>query len=365
MICHNCGTNIDINTEFCPACGANLTEGDKASVQTAKKNRMPLIIAMIAGGLVVLAALSGIIWFTSPSRRLQNALEGANGNVEGGYYDRAERGYELALSIDKGNLEAYKGLFDVLMGREDYDDIEDLYDDASDALSKSDFKDFDKYVIKELESAMKKAVKHEDWELGMDILEVYVDLCDDPDMDIINDLDPLSHPSWDAPSEPGTGAEVQDATTREQLIDKYGTGYEEKQVIPDFTFYDEDGNYHSISEFEGKAVYINFFTTWCTYCFYELPDMHIIADEFKGDAVVIMIDLDEGPELGTEYAYDYDVQLPIYYVDGWDLEGGLSIDAVPLSIVIDRYGVVYGNHLGLADYDWMHDTMEFAVNSTY
>ena len=78
-----------------------------------------------------------------------------------------------------------------------------------------------------------------------------------------------------------------------------------------------------------------------------------------------MIDLDEGPELGLQYAEDYDVDLPIYYIDGWDLEGGLSIEAVPLSIVIDRYGMVYGNHLGMAEYDWMHDTVEDAVNTVY
>ncbi|MCR5619596.1 MAG: redoxin domain-containing protein [Lachnospiraceae bacterium] len=351
MICNNCGSQIEEGAAFCET--------------VRKKSKAPVIVALSVLGVVLIAAAVVILYFFLPSRRLENALGSGRGNAENGYYDRAERAYENALEIDPGNLEAYKGLFDVCMGRENFDDIGDLYDDASDALSKSDFKEFDKYVIKMLESAMKKAVKNEDWELGMDILDVYINLCDDPDMDIINDLDPLSHPVWADPSGPNTPAEVQDEPTREQLGDKYGYGYDVGEMICDFTFYDEDGNSHSISEFEGKAVYINFFTTWCTYCFYELPDMHIIEDDFKGDAVVIMIDLDEGPELGKEYAYDYDVQLPIYYIDGWELEGGLSIDAVPLSIVIDRYGMVYGNHLGMADYDWMYDTMECAVNTTY
>ena len=136
-------------------------------------------------------------------------------------------------------------------------------------------------------------------------------------------------------------------------------------MIFDFTFYDEAGNLHSITEFQGQAVYINFFTTWCTYCFYEIPDMQDVAGEFDGDAVVIMIDLDEGPELGIQYAEDYDVDLPIYYIDGWELEGGLTLEAVPLSIVIDRYGMVHGNHLGLAEYDWMYDNLDQAVNTKY
>jgi len=381
MFCNNCGLKIDIDTPVCPACGAQLTTGEQTASQQTPQKRTPLIIAIIAACVVVLAAVIGIIYFASPSRRLQNALDGANGNVAGGHYDRAERGYELALSIDEGNLEAYKGLFDVCMGREDYDEIPDLYDDASDALSKSDLKEFDKYVSKTLESAIKKAIKHEDWDLGFELADVYEEVCDDPDGELLDDLDDLSHAasgsavsassgpagSMDTPADPGSA--TPDVTIpdidRDDLIAAYGLGYDEGQVIPDFTFYDASGKTYSISDFEGKTVYINFFTTWCTYCFYEIPDMQDIADEFDRDAVVIMIDLDEGPELGTQYAEDYDVDLPIYYVDGWELEGGLYLEAVPLSIVIDRYGVVYGNHLGQADHDWMYDAMEDAVNSDY
>ena len=330
---------------------------------TEKKSKAPLIIALIAAGVILIAGLAVILYFFLPSRRLENALGSGRDNCANGYYDRAERAYENALELDPKNLEAYKGLFDVCMGREDFDDIEDLYDDAKDALSNKDFVEFDKYVIKKLETAIKKAEKHEEWELGIDILEVYVDICDNPDLKIISDFNPLGHPAFDT-SEPAQ-PDVQTGSSREELGSRYGYGYEVGEMISDFTFSDEDGNLYSISDFQGKAVYINFFTTWCTYCFYELPDMMDVSDEFAGDAVVIMIDLGEGPELGMQYAEDYDVDLPIYYVDGWELDGGLSIEAVPLSIVIDRYGMVHGNHLGMAEYDWMHDTMEEAVNTKY
>lgn len=140
-------------------------------------------------------------------------------------------------------------------------------------------------------------------------------------------------------------------------------GYEVGEQVPDFEFYDAKGNRHTISEFRGKAVYINFFTTWCTYCFYELPDMEDVYDKYSDDVVFIMIDLAEGPELGLQYADDYDVTIPIYYVDDWEIDG-LSIDAVPLSIVIDGNGVVYGNQLGQASYDWMDDTVNDAIEST-
>lgn len=330
-----------------------------------KKSKAPLIIALTAVGVILIAGIAVLLYFFLPSRRLENALGSGRDNAANGYYDRAERAYENALEIDPKNLEAYKGLFDVCMGREDYDDIEDLHVDAKDALSNQDFVEFDKYINKKLESALRKTIKTGDWELGIELLEVYVDICDDPDFNIISAYNPLGDYLLDNPFEHDTPAEVQDVTSREELGLKYGYGYEAGNMIYDFTFYDADGNYHSISEFQGKAVYINFFTTWCTYCFYELPDMQDVSGEFEGDAVVIMIDLGEGPELGLQYAEDYDVDLPIYYVDGWELEGGLTLEAVPLSIVIDKYGMVHGNHLGLAEYDWMYDTLEEAVNTKY
>ena len=361
---------------------------------TEKKSKAPLIIALSVAGVVLIAGIAVLLYLFLPSRRLENALGSGRDNAANGYYDRAERAYENALGIDPENLEAYKGLVDVYMGREDYDEIEDLYEDASDALSKSDFKEFDKYVIKKLESAIKKAIKHEDWDLGYELADVYTELCDDPDLVLLDDLDDLSPSANAAQAASGgtaSGSETASMDTpaitdghsgetiadtqvpidneleryRDQLGDIYGYGYDEGEMIFDFTFYDEAGNLHSITEFQGQAVYINFFTTWCTYCFYEIPDMQDVAGEFDGDAVVIMIDLDEGPELGMQYAEDYDVDLPIYYIDGWELEGGLTLEAVPLSIVIDRYGMVHGNHLGLAEYDWMYDTLDQAVNTKY
>ena len=49
--------------------------------------------------------------------------------------------------------------------------------------------------------------------------------------------------------------------------------------------------------------------------------MESVYEDTADDAAFIMIDLDEGPQLGLQYAEDYDVTIPIYYVDGWEIEG--------------------------------------------
>ncbi|MBO4882933.1 MAG: redoxin domain-containing protein [Lachnospiraceae bacterium] len=369
MACHNCGAPVDKDTTICPVCGAEITAEDKTSGSAANKNKNSLYIALIAGGIILVAIVFAVI-FLSPSRRLENALESARNYAAHGYYDRAEQAYEKALDIDEYNLEAHMGLLDVYMETGDYMSIFWLYYSGR-GLHGKDSGVFEDYAMSTLESGLKEAIKQEDEARCNDIFFVYYELCKneyrEPNQDLIDEmyafLDPESQEDEGGfASSPGgsVGAEY----SREELGERYGYGYYQGAMIPDLTFYDQNGNLHSISEFQGKAVYINFFTTWCTYCLYELPDMQEIADEFAGDAVVIMIDLGEGPELGTQYAEDYDVDLPIYYVDGWVIENDFTIDAVPFSVIIDRRGMVCGNHLGQADYEWMQYTMENAVNAS-
>jgi peroxiredoxin len=56
-----------------------------------------------------------------------------------------------------------------------------------------------------------------------------------------------------------------------------------KVVAPDFELIDTDGNTHRLSDYRGKTVIINFWTTWCPPCREEIPSMNrayeVLADE--------------------------------------------------------------------------------------
>lgn len=47
-----------------------------------------------------------------------------------------------------------------------------------------------------------------------------------------------------------------------------------KNLAPDFTVLDEDGNAVKLSDFRGKPVVLNFWATWCGYCMVEMPDFN-------------------------------------------------------------------------------------------
>lgn len=48
---------------------------------------------------------------------------------------------------------------------------------------------------------------------------------------------------------------------------------------PDFTLTDQYGNVHTLSDYQGKVVFLNFWTTWCTYCKKEMPEIEALYQE--------------------------------------------------------------------------------------
>lgn len=64
----------------------------------------------------------------------------------------------------------------------------------------------------------------------------------------------------------------------------------DKAMAPDFTLQDQYGETHQLSEYQGKAVFLNFWTTWCPYCVQEMPDIEELYHELgenQKDVVIL------------------------------------------------------------------------------
>ena len=49
---------------------------------------------------------------------------------------------------------------------------------------------------------------------------------------------------------------------------------------PDFTLTDQFGNSHTLSDYEGQTVFLNFWATWCGPCKMEMPDIQALYEEW-------------------------------------------------------------------------------------
>ena len=69
---------------------------------------------------------------------------------------------------------------------------------------------------------------------------------------------------------------------------------------PDFTLTDQFGNSHTLSDYKGQTVFLNFWATWCGPCKMEMPDIQALYVEWgenTGDLAVLGV---AGPGIGQE-----------------------------------------------------------------
>ena len=147
---------------------------------------------------------------------------------------------------------------------------------------------------------------------------------------------------------------------------------EERQPAPGFTLTDQYGNEHKLSDYRGKAVFLNLWTTWCPWCLKEMPEIEEIYHELgeNGDRVVIM----GLAAPGTQDTMDEQGIIGFLQEHGWtypvlmDRTGGIfslySTGAFPATWMIRPDGTVLGYVEGALDKDTMLEIIQMALEET-
>lgn len=117
---------------------------------------------------------------------------------------------------------------------------------------------------------------------------------------------------------------------------------------PDFTLNDLHGKKVTLSNYRGKVVILNFWSTTCGPCLAEIPSLVNLQREFKGQGLVVLgiaLDPAEKPvqesvaRLRIEYTNLMDSNKDVYF-DSYGLFGQ------PISVIVDRNGVVREKIIG-------------------
>ena len=135
---------------------------------------------------------------------------------------------------------------------------------------------------------------------------------------------------------------------------------------PDFTLLDQYGNSHTLSDYIGKTVFLNFWATWCPPCRAEMPEIQEIYEEYgENNSDVIILGI-ASPEVGQEgsaediaaFLSENNYTYPVVM----DTDGIMSyyygISAYPTTFMIDKDGNVYGYVPGQITKDIMQSIIE-------
>lgn len=155
-------------------------------------------------------------------------------------------------------------------------------------------------------------------------------------------------------------SDKKDAKTEEKSEDKTEDKADAKAdaktvPAPDFTLKDQSGETHTLSDYKGKTVFLNFWATWCGPCRQEMPHIQKIYEEYSensGDLVVLGVanpktdthpkNSDVSEEEITQFMEENGYNYPVAMDTTGDIFSSYGISSFPTTFMIDAEGNVFG-----------------------
>ena len=167
-----------------------------------------------------------------------------------------------------------------------------------------------------------------------------------------------------------------DQSGGEEMQESEDEAEQQKTPAPlaDLELTDQFGNTHTLSDYKGKVIFLNFWATWCGPCRNEMPDIQKLYDEYSAqgeDAEVVILGI-AGPGIGqeesaeeiadfmTENGYTY----PVLMDTSGEMFTQYGISAFPTTFMIDKDGNVYGYVPGQMTEDIMRSIIDQTLENS-
>lgn len=120
----------------------------------------------------------------------------------------------------------------------------------------------------------------------------------------------------------------------------------------DVYFKDQKGIVRSLRNFEGDAIFMNIWATWCPPCIAEMPSINSLYQHFKDneDISFVLVSIDEDFDIAKEFMENRDYDLPIYHYQT-KAPGTYQSSAIPTTYIISRDSKIVLEKQGYAKYD--------------
>lgn len=131
---------------------------------------------------------------------------------------------------------------------------------------------------------------------------------------------------------------------------------EEGSRAPNFDLLGLDGLTHTLDEYKGKTIVLNFWGTWCAPCVKEMPALQAQWEKWKDkDVVVLGVNVGEDQMTIENFVKQVDINFPILMDTGRDAVRSYGISPLPTTIFINSKGRIESIHIGQLDLDSLDD----------
>lgn len=166
--------------------------------------------------------------------------------------------------------------------------------------------------------------------------------------------------------------EAQESTAETQEETEEESQEEAAKIpAPDFTLTDQYGVTHTLSDYKGKTVFLNFWATWCGPCKMEMPHIEAIYQDYGGNQEELVVlgvanpKTEESPygndgtvQEVSQFLEDNGYTFPVVMDTTGDVLMNYGIRSFPTTFMIDREGNVFGYVSGSLTREMMESIIE-------
>lgn len=128
--------------------------------------------------------------------------------------------------------------------------------------------------------------------------------------------------------------------------DEGKVGLAKSNIAPDFTLNDLKGDTHTLSEYRGKVVLLDFWATWCPPCIVEIPHFVKLYNKYNEKGFEILgASLDNDMKKLKNFVSKEGINYPIL-VNAGNVSSTYAVQAIPTAYLIDKQGKIEKKFVG-------------------
>ncbi len=129
-----------------------------------------------------------------------------------------------------------------------------------------------------------------------------------------------------------------------------------------FALEDMDGERHSLKDYRGKVILLNFWATWCPPCRREMPSMENLYQKLSNEPFVILA-INQWEDSDHVFAFMGQLNtfpsFPILFDPKSEVAAAFKVKGLPTSFIIDKQGRIVYRAVGGREFD--HPEIEQAI----
>lgn len=125
------------------------------------------------------------------------------------------------------------------------------------------------------------------------------------------------------------------------------------QALPvEIKLKDPNGRTVSLSDYRGKIIFLNFWTTWCFDCRIEMPHMEKLHQKFKNkEFEMVAINLQEPASQVNHFFKDYKLTFTALLDSHGEVGAHFRVTSIPTTFILDKQGIIIGKVMGPRKWD--------------